>query len=119
MASAGTAPNCDVTVRVVDVTGAAIPRALVKLSKSAGAETVGGASDDRGEFSGSVAPGVYSLAVEAPGFSTLRQEFACKTSEAVSVDVQLQIGVLLGEVVEVKPGHASLWEMFRSLFRRH
>jgi hypothetical protein len=47
VASAAAAPSCEVKVRVVDPTGVVIPKAIVKISKAAGAEAVNdGTSND-------------------------------------------------------------------------
>jgi len=117
VASAAAAPSCEVKVRVVDPSGAVVPQAVVKISNAAGAEAVNsGMSNDEGEFRGRIAPGMYSVQVESPGFMSFQQQLACKKSETVSVAAPLRLG-LMGEVVEVrsKPFLAKL----RSLFRRH
>jgi hypothetical protein len=119
MASAAAAPSCEVKVRVVDPTGATIPKAIVKVSKAADAEAVSsGTSNEQGEFSGRIAPGMHSLQVESMGFMSFRQELACKASETVSVDAPLQL-VLMGEVVEVQSKPFPVLSKLRSLFRRH
>jgi hypothetical protein len=100
--SAAAAPSCELKVRVVDPAGAVVPKATVKISQAGGTEAVsGGTSNDQGEFSGQIAPGVYSLQVEYAGFVPFRQELTCKRSETVSVNAPLRFG-LMGEVVEVK-----------------
>jgi hypothetical protein len=118
MASAAPAPSCDVRVRVVDPTGTMIPKAIVTISKVGDAEALSsGTSNEQGEFSGRMAPGIYSLQVESPGFASFRQELTCRESEAVSVDAPLRLG-LMGEVVEVKPKSSPILDKIRALFRR-
>ncbi len=98
VASATAAPGCEVKVRVFDAAGAAVPNVTLKITEPAGTETIGGRSNDQGEFSASIAPGAYSLQVESAGFAPFRREITCTTSEPVSVEAPLQIG-LTGEVV--------------------
>ncbi len=118
VASAAAAQNCEVKVRVVDPTGVVIPQAVVKISSAAGVEAVSsGASDDRGEFSSRLAPGMYSLQVQSPGFLSFQQALTCNQSESVSVAAPLQLGVFVGEVVEARP--KPFLEKLPSLFRRH
>jgi hypothetical protein len=112
------APSCEVKVRVIDPTGAIIPKAIVKISKAADAEAwSSGTSNEEGEFSGRIAPGRYSLQVESVGFMSFRQELTCTTWETVSVDAPLQLG-LLGEVVEVRSKPFPLLGKLLSLIRR-
>jgi hypothetical protein len=116
VASAAAAPSCDVKVRVVDPAGAIIPKATVKISKVAGAEAVSGTSNDEGEFSGRITPGIYSVQVESSGFMSFRQELTCKASETVSIEAPLRLG-LMGEVIVV-PYRSSVFGKLRSLFGR-
>ena len=118
MASAAAAPGCDVRVRVVDPMGAMIPKATVTISKAGDAEAVSsGTSNEQGEFSGRIAPGMYTLQVESAGFVPFRQELTCRKSESVSVEAPLRIG-LMGEVVELKPKSSPVLGKIRALFRR-
>ncbi len=117
VASAAAAQTCEVKVRVLDPTGATIPSATVKIEKPDGAEAINnGASNDQGEFSGKIAPGVYSLQVASPGFASFRQELTCRASETVSVKAPLRLA-FMGEIIEVKP-ERSLMGKLRSLFAR-
>jgi hypothetical protein len=116
--SAAAAPTCTVKVRVVDPSGAVVPKAGVNIRNTAGAEAVSsGTSSDQGEFSGRIAPGVYTLQVESPGFNSFQQPVTCKASETIAVDAPLRVG-LLGEVVEVQSKPSPVWSKLRSLFRR-
>jgi len=119
MATAAAAPSCEVKVRVVDPVGDIVPKAIVKISDTAGAKPVGsGTSNEQGEFSSRIAPGVYSLQVESPGFASYRRELTCKASETLSVDAPLRLG-LMGDVVEVAPKPFPVLGKLRSLFHRH
>lgn len=119
-AASPAAPGCDLKVRVVDATGATVPKAIVTVSKAAGAEAPSsGTSNDQGEFSSRIAPGTYSLRVGSAGFAAFQQELSCKESESVSVKVPLQVGAaLMGVVVEVKSERPLVLRKLRSLFSR-
>lgn len=118
-ASAAAASNCEVKVRAVDLAGAVIPKATVKIAKTAGAEAVSnGATNDRGEFNERIASGIFSLRVESPGFTPFQQELSCQASETVSIEAPLRIQVLMGAVIEVKSEPSPVWRKLRSLFRR-
>jgi hypothetical protein len=118
MATAAAAPSCEVKVRVVDPAGYVIPKAIVKLSNTAGAEAVSsGKSNEQGEFSSRIVPGVYSLQIESPGFFSFRRELTCKTSETVSVEAPLRIGDM-GEIVLVTPKPFPIFGKLRALFHR-
>jgi hypothetical protein len=119
MASAAAAPSCEVKVRVVDPVGDIVPKAIVKISNRAGAEAVSnGTSNEQGEFSSRIAPGVYSLQVESPGFASYRRELTCKTAETFSIEAPLQLG-LMGDVVEITRKPFPVLGKLRSLFHRH
>jgi hypothetical protein len=118
VASAAAAPNCEVKVRVVDPMGDVTPEATVKIARAAGAEEVSsGASNDRGEFSGRIAPGICSVQVEYGGHMSFEQKLTCKAAETVSIKAPLRLAPM-GEVVEVKSEGSPLLRKLRSLFRR-
>jgi hypothetical protein len=109
-----------VKVRVVDPGGASVSNAVVRVFNAGGAEAVSsGTSNQQGEFSGRIAPGVYSLQIESPGFMAFHQELNCKAAETVSVEAPLRIGsTLTGVIVMAKP-ESPILRRLRSLFRRH
>jgi hypothetical protein len=122
VASAAAAPNCDVRVRVVDPTGAVIPKAIVKIAKVADAELVSsGTSNAEGEFSDRIAPGVYSLHIVSIGFTSFQQELTCRVSENVSLEAPLRLAAMeaMGVIVEVRSKPIPILGKLRSLFRRH
>jgi hypothetical protein len=106
-----------VKVRVVDPIGEAFPQATVRISRAADAEVASsGMSDSQGEFSGRIAPGVYSVLVAAAPFRSFQKQLTCKKSGVVSVAAPLQM-MLMGEVVEIK--QRPFLGRLASLFRRH
>jgi hypothetical protein len=118
VASAAAAPDCELKVRVIDPAGYIVPKAIVKIAKTAGAEAVtSGTSSDQGEFTGRIASGTYYLQVESPGFMSFQQQLTCKASEIVSVDAPLRLG-LMGDVVEIRPDRFPLLAKLRSIFHR-
>jgi len=119
VASAAAAPSCEVKVRVIDPLGDILPNAVIKISNAVGAEAVSsGASNEQGEFSDRIAPGVYSLHVESMGFALFQQELTCKRSETVRIEAPLRLG-LMGEVIEVSAKPPSVLDKLRTFFRRH
>jgi hypothetical protein len=119
VASAAAAPSCEVNVRIVDPIGTVIPGAKLRIAKASATEGVSYATSNfEGEFSGSFDSGTYALQVDAPGFVSYRHELTCKASEIVSVEVPLQVGSFMGEVVEVTTGRSAVVEKPSLFFRR-
>lgn len=119
--TATAAPDCALKVRVVDPSGATIPRANVEILNADDGKTASnGVASEGGELEGQIAPGTFSLQVQSPGFASSRQEFSCHASESVSVEVPLQVGSTdMGEIIAVQPARPSVAARLRSLFRRH
>lgn len=113
---------------VVDPMGAGIPGARVKLTNSAAPkETRETKTNDSGVFEfGLVAAGNYSLAVEYPGFKSLKlKNVVVKTDMATNIDVTLLptgkmefVGVVVAEpsLLDTPPGTTIITkEMIESL----
>jgi hypothetical protein len=100
---------CRLEIRVVDLAGAAIPGAHVSVQpEQVQSVSKAGATGSDGVFSDSIWPGRYSLNVQSPGFQPYTKQdvdVACGSQAPVSIDVQLQIG-LMGEVVVIN-GHVN------------
>ena len=97
--SQGTSGN--ITGRVLDPTGAAIPAArIVARNTSTNVETAT-TSTDTGDYNLVVYPGVFEVAAEATGFKRyLRENVIVTASATVRLDTVLEIGALT-ETVEV------------------
>ena len=106
----GQAVTSTVTGRLTDSSGAAIPNAkVVVVSEDAGVKYAG-ASNELGLYRiGSLSPGTYRVEVEASGFQrTVRTGVVVQVSDAVQVDLALQVGSM-SETVNVS-GAAPLVE---------
>jgi hypothetical protein len=87
------------TLEVRDASGAAVPRAAVSLANSKTGQHWDLTTDAKGTLALPDLPsGSYELAITASGFSTLKENHLTVPSEAA---VTLQVGALMGEVVEV------------------
>src|SRR4029077_18712192 len=84
----------DITGRVTDPSGAAIPNAAVTLTNNATNATRQAESTPDGFYTfGSVPPGVYSLRTEHPGFKTANtMNVEVQVQQTVRLDLTLQIG---------------------------
>jgi outer membrane receptor protein involved in Fe transport len=93
---------------VVDPSGALVPRARVTVrSVATGAERTG-TSGDEGIFTfPNLQPEVYEVTVEAPGFSTLRQQATVTVGMKVGLDLKLEIGKR-DTVVEVTGANGAI-----------
>jgi len=78
---------------VHDATGAAIPKATIQLTSTATHVSSSTTSSDAGKFIfTSLAPGAYSIYVEAAGFRKSQLDITLLTEQNQSVDVVLQVG---------------------------
>ena len=78
---------------VHDATGASIPKATVQLTNIATHATRSTTTSDAGKFTfTSLAPGAYSVNVEATGFRKSQVDITLLTEQDQSVDVVLQVG---------------------------
>lgn len=117
--------SCRIEIRVADRSGAVIPGAHVSVQpEQVPSATEEGATGSDGVFSNSISPGHYLLTVQAPGFqiySRQNVEFACGTQAPIPIDVELEVGGTMGEVVIVD-GKANpfqrAWSNTTFFFRR-
>jgi hypothetical protein len=78
---------------VHDATGATVPKATVELVNVETHEARRTTSSDSGNFTfTSLAPGAYSINVEATGFRKSQVTITLLTEQTLSVDVALQVG---------------------------
>ncbi|HEY3939787.1 MAG TPA: TonB-dependent receptor [Bryobacteraceae bacterium] len=91
--------------RVLDTSGAAIPKIAVKLRNTATGELRNSASDNSGDYLFPDVPtGTYEVEAEAPGFKrTVRGPLTLDVNQNARLDLALQVGSV-SEVVEVKGG---------------
>lgn len=99
----------EITGRITDSTGAAVPQASVSatnVSTNAVRQTV---SNESGDYSfPSLPPGVYNLKVERQGFKTeATQNIQVQVQQTVRLDFALQVGQV-SESVEVQASAAQL-----------
>lgn len=109
-ASPSDARSCSVQVRVVDPTNSYLAGAHVTFSAADAAELPREAvTDSAGLINQHLDRGRYRLQVAASGFSTYSQDvdLDCRDESETSIDVQLQLGVMMGQVVEVRPAPAN------------
>lgn len=89
---------------IVDPNEALIPRAKITLISESNRDLLTTFSNQEGEFRFiSLPAGVYSLTVEAAGFSTFAvQHLRIKEGDELRVDARMQIGMPVCEVVEIQ-----------------
>ena len=102
--------------RVMDSTGAAVPRAEIRAVNLA--TNVGGTSvtNDSGNFEVPyLLPGLYRVAVDKPGFKTaVRDQIELRVSDRLALDFSLQVGdvaesiVVTGETPLLETTNASV-----------
>jgi hypothetical protein len=115
---------CGLEVRVSDPTDVRIAGAQVSVVRKHDSPAAQrGTTDSNGLFRDRLPTGHYGLQVDAPGFQQYVQQdmnLSCDKQVPVTVDVQLQIG-LMGQVVMVDY-HAGVlrraWFHTKSVFRR-
>jgi hypothetical protein len=113
----GDGASCKLEVRVSDITGAVVPNATVRVARDRNWQEGRKASTDaQGMASYTLPAGEYNVRVESPGFANSELlEMRCEAAKEARADVQLRVGVVIGEVVLV--GKAPLLDV-RPLFRR-
>jgi hypothetical protein len=95
--------QAEITGVIKDPIGGVIPNAFVTLLDEKSGASVVARSNEKGEFRLlAPQPGSYTLKVEVAGFQVFRRQNLTAEKRA-RIDVTMQLGVLMGEVVEVKP----------------
>lgn len=95
---------CTMMVRVSDPTGAPIPGAQVIVDPQEGPQVYKRITNNTGVFTDDLSEGRHILHVESPGFQTYTNRnlnLDCNNQSSAAIDVHLQIGVLMGEVVMI------------------
>jgi hypothetical protein len=88
---------------VVDLNGAVIPGAKISIANGAD-EIANGFTNDEGKFQLHLpAEGTYSISIEMPGFMTYRNDLLVERNQLINMDVVLQVGVLMGEMIMERP----------------
>src|SRR5437868_174069 len=84
----------DVTGRVIDPSGSAVPGSVITLTNTATNATRQGVTTADGFYTfTSVPPGIYSLKTEHTGFKTMNTaNIEVQVQQTVRVDMTLQIG---------------------------
>jgi iron complex outermembrane receptor protein len=86
--------------KVLDPSGAVVPRASLRLTGAPSGESYSAQSDHHGGFSfTSIREGAYALSAEAPGFEPFfREGIALRDGERLTLDIQLRIPALAEQV---------------------
>ena len=97
-----------ITGTVMDPTGAVVPNAKVTLKNAATNAVRSSTTSTSGNYTiTNLPPAVYTLVVEAPGFSTSQRNVTVEVGSRVGVDVQLSVGQT-GTTVEVVEAAATV-----------
>src|SRR3954468_4531314 len=98
---AALAATVEVTGRIVDPSGGALPGVTVTLTTIAGTELPSeGVTDAQGTYTFNAAPGRYRLHAELPGFAAVDRDIVVGTFP-FRLDLQLALAVLSQEVTVV------------------
>jgi len=88
-----------VTGRVIDSSGAVMPKAKVTITNTGTNETRVVETGDEGDYTiPQLPPGDYSLSVEQSGFKKAVQRFTLETGQGARVDITLQAGAVTEQV---------------------
>jgi hypothetical protein len=88
-----------VTGRVIDSSGAVVPRAKITITNTGTNEARVVESGEGGDYTiPQLQPGDYSLTVEQSGFKKAVQRFALETGQGARVDITLQAGAVTEQV---------------------
>ena len=80
---------------VQDPSGAVVPKATVTISNNGTGETRTATSDENGDFRFlSLAPGAYTVKVEASGYAVSRTAVTLLTEQNLNVPVTLKVGAV-------------------------
>ena len=87
--------------RVMDASGAVVPKATVMVTNKATGVVVTTSANDSGEYQVlALIPGTYSVKVSAPGFeSVLRDDIMLHVQDRLSIEVTLKVGSVNQEVL--------------------
>jgi hypothetical protein len=87
--------------RVMDASGAVVPKAMVTVTNKATGVVVTTPTNDSGEYQVlALNPGAYSVKVGAPGFeSVLRDNIVLHVQDRLSIDATLKVGSVNQEIV--------------------
>jgi hypothetical protein len=88
-----------VTGRVIDSSGAVVPRAKVTITNAGTNEARSVEAGDEGDYTiPQLPPGDYLLTVEQAGFKKAVQRFTLETGQGARVDITLQAGAVTEQV---------------------
>jgi len=88
-----------VTGRVIDSSGAVVPKAKITITNTGTNETRSVEAGDEGDYTiPQLPPGDYALAVEQAGFKKAVQRFTLETGQGARVDITLQAGAVTEQV---------------------
>jgi hypothetical protein len=117
--------SCNVNIKVSDPSGAPVPGSLVTITPEHNEQSaLRGKADPSGTFHQAIQAGSYDLTIEMPGFRPyVKKDLSlnCEAGQPVEIDAPLQIGILMGDVVEIGPqspwsrAKASLVHFFRNI----
>lgn len=111
---------CELKVSVADRTSAPIQGAQVRIAREQGGQLAAqGKTDANGEYTSGVLPGHYAIDIESFGFeSHVRHDFdvSCSGQTSVSMTAQLEVGALMGSVVQFYDGGPLRGRWLRTKF---
>ena len=86
--------RASISGQVTDSTGAAVPRAAIKIVNSEQGSVKDTSTNDTGRYqAGFLEPGEYTVTIEAPGFKKyIREHVLLVTAQKMGLDVQLEVG---------------------------
>ncbi len=90
----------ELILELFDPSNALVAGAHVQILDQSGVERAKGTTNQAGKFRTNLAPGIYKLSIESPGFINPRHAIEIKPNEAVEVHVVLNLATM-GVVVEV------------------
>jgi hypothetical protein len=98
--------DSELKLEIVDPSNALVAGAYVQISDQSGAERAKGTTDQAGRFRATLAPGIYKLSIESPGFINPRQAIELKPKETAEVHLVLNLATM-GVIVEVHNVYAE------------
>ena len=98
--------DSELKLELLDPSNALVPGAHVQILDQSGIERAKGVTDQTGRFKANLAPGIYKLSIDSPGFINPRQAIELKPNETAEVHLALNLA-MMGVVVEVNNAYVE------------